>query len=179
LNGDDVASRAGANNVEYINTDIIKYMYNQDDADILLERLKKFYLSSSKIGVDIKKLSREEQGRLMSEREKKVVEFSVFQKVILDFQLRSHEKFLKNFVTYFKIVDRDNNGILDENEFKELSSHFENHKIETDTGKYLVVVDPYSHEQITFSQCVSLFSTETVMHGEGTLSILQKISIDS
>lgn len=50
----------------------------------------------------------------MNEKEKPMLEYNIFQKVILDFQLRSHEKFLKNFVTLFRTVDKDINGIIDE-----------------------------------------------------------------
>ena len=46
--------------------------------------------------------------------------YADFQKVILDFQLFEHERFLRKFTKYFKAVDRDTNGVLDENEFREL-----------------------------------------------------------
>lgn len=61
-----------------------------------------------------KKLSREEQQKALAEKEKNMIEYSLFQKVILDFQLKSHEKFLKTFLTYFRLVDKDNNGIINE-----------------------------------------------------------------
>lgn len=38
--------------------------------------------------------------------------------------------------------------------------------------RYLNIVDPYSHQQITFSQCVTLFSSESVPGSNGQLSIL-------
>jgi hypothetical protein len=50
----------------------------------------------------------------MTEKEKLKIEYSVFQKVILDFQLKSHEKYLKRFVFVFKQTDGDQNGIVDE-----------------------------------------------------------------
>lgn len=43
-----------------------------------------------------------------------MIEYTLFQKVILDFQLKSHEKFLKTFLTYYRLVDKDNNGIINE-----------------------------------------------------------------
>lgn len=61
-----------------------------------------------------KRLSREEQLKLAGEKERPVIEFNIFQKVILDFQLKSHEKFLKNFVSLFRSIDKDMNGIIDE-----------------------------------------------------------------
>ncbi len=50
----------------------------------------------------------------MNEKEKPIIDYNVFQKIILDFQLKSHEKFLKNFVQLFRRSDRDINGIIDE-----------------------------------------------------------------
>jgi len=93
--------------------DIINYMYNQEDAEILLTKLKKFYIFPSKTA-EMKRLSREEQMKLMNEKEKPIIDYNVFQKIILDFQLKSHEKFLKNFVQLFRKSDRDINGIIDE-----------------------------------------------------------------
>lgn len=52
--------------------------------------------------------------KLQTEKEKPTIDYNIFQKVILDFQLRSHEKFLKNFVSLFRSVDKDLNGIIDE-----------------------------------------------------------------
>ena len=43
-----------------------------------------------------------------------------FQKVILDFQLQEHEKFLFRFTEIFKETDFDNNGVVNEDEFREL-----------------------------------------------------------
>lgn len=41
-------------------------------------------------------------------------------KIILDFQLLEHEKFLSSFTSLFKEIDTDNNGILNEEELREL-----------------------------------------------------------
>ena len=42
------------------------------------------------------------------------ITYKKFEKVILDFQMKSHEKFLGRFLDCFKQVDNDNNGIIDE-----------------------------------------------------------------
>ena len=34
-------------------TDIIKYMYNQDDADIILEKLRSLYFKGPKVPIDL------------------------------------------------------------------------------------------------------------------------------
>jgi hypothetical protein len=140
-------------------TDIINYMYNQEDAEFLLSKLRKFYTFPAKSSIDTKKLSRDQQLKILNEKEKPVIEYNIFQKVILDFQLKSHEKFLKNFVACFRLVDKDMNGIIDEPEFREMIGYFESHAMRCDPEKLLAVIDPYNHQQITFSQCVSLFSS--------------------
>jgi hypothetical protein len=43
----------------------------------------------------------------MSEKDKLKIEFALFQKMILDFQLKNHEKYLKRFVFVFKQIDSD------------------------------------------------------------------------
>ena len=92
--------------------DIIRYMYNAEDAEVLLQKIKVYQVPQEKIPP--KKLTREEQLILMNERDKFVIDFSIFQKVILDFQFKAHEKFLQKFVEQFRIFDQDNNGILNE-----------------------------------------------------------------
>ena len=48
------------------------------------------------------------------------LKFGVFLKCVLDFQLKEHEKFLGYFVSLFKKVDSDRDGILGESEFRSL-----------------------------------------------------------
>ena len=97
------------------------------------------------------------------------LKFGVFLKCVLDFQLKEHEKFLSHFVQVYKRVDADRDGILNEEEFRNLmtnlgfnqespSSDFSIQRIE----KFLHDIDPYSNQKITFSECVQLLSSETV-----------------
>ncbi|CAD8107064.1 unnamed protein product [Paramecium sonneborni] len=154
--------------------DIIKYMYNQEDSELLLNKLKQYYIVPQK-NPD-RRLTREEQLSLLQERDKYKLEYSVFQKIILDFQLKSHEKYLKKFIVTFKQMDTDANGIIDENEFRNLIEVLNFGAEDLDIQKYLNIIDPYSHQQITFSQCVTLFSSESVPGSNGQIQILQKIS---
>ncbi|CAD8185467.1 unnamed protein product [Paramecium pentaurelia] len=154
--------------------DIIKYMYNQEDSELLLNKLKSYYIVPQK-NPD-RRLTREEQLSLLQEKDKYKLEYSVFQKIILDFQLKSHEKYLKKFIMTFKQMDTDANGIIDENEFRNLIDILNFGAEDLDIQKYLNIIDPYSHQQITFSQCVTLFSSESVPGSNGQLQILQKIS---
>jgi Ca2+-binding EF-hand superfamily protein len=46
--------------------------------------------------------------------------YSDFSKVVLDFQLREHERFLQKFNQNFKRFDLNQDGIVDEQEFRAL-----------------------------------------------------------
>jgi hypothetical protein len=46
--------------------------------------------------------------------------FGDFQKNVLDFQMKEHEKFLRPFIQVFRGIDIDGNGIINEQEFVQL-----------------------------------------------------------
>ena len=129
-----------------------------------------------------KKLTREELILLEQEKENNanVIGYKEFIKLLHDFQIRSREKYLKNFVMLFKRVDKDNNGILNEEEFISFVNSFGlyNENFEEHIGRLLSMIDPYRNNQITFSECVSLFSMEIIEDKKnGDLSLLDKICI--
>ncbi len=65
-------------------------------------------------------MSRGEITQLMQSKDLERLPYNDFQKVILDFQLQEHEKFLYKFTQLFKECDQDNNGMINEDEFKML-----------------------------------------------------------
>jgi len=78
----------------------------------------------------------------------------------LDFQIISRDKFLKNFTTLFKRCDLNNDGVLNEEEFYQLLTHLSSlfgDLVENKT-RYLHILDPFNHGNITFTDTVSLFS---------------------
>ncbi|CAD8162010.1 unnamed protein product [Paramecium pentaurelia] len=151
--------------------DIIKYMYNQEDSELILNKLKQYFIQQTK-HVE-KRMTREEQFQIVNEKDKSKIEFSIFQKFILDFQMKSHEKYLSTFIQHFKQQDQDQNGIIDENEFRQLITELNIGINDLDIQRYLNKIDPYNNQQITFSQCVQLFSQE---QAPGTnVPIIQKI----
>ena len=92
---------------------------------------------------------------------------SEFIKVILDFQLEEHERFLQEFNLLFKEVDGDHNGIINEEEFKQLilamnvvvqNVNEANRDVET----LLKVIDPHGNQQMTYTEVVSLLSNQMV-----------------
>ena len=107
-------------------SDIVRYMYNQEDTQTILDKLYQNYKSLTQ-NIDINKLPREEQIALMKvEKEsQKQIEYKKFEKIILDFQLKSHHNFLSNFLNLFRKVDQDQNGVIDEDEFIQLIQFLE------------------------------------------------------
>lgn len=58
--------------------EIITYMYNPDDAEYLFNKLRKHYHFPKKPPIDPKKMSREEQAKLLAEKEKPIIDYFVF-----------------------------------------------------------------------------------------------------
>jgi Ca2+-binding EF-hand superfamily protein len=98
--------------------------------------------------------------KLSTMKEEFKIAYKEFQKILLDYQIKSRDKYLKNFVYLFKKCDTDNNGIINEEEFVNLlvSMRVYEEAIQENSERLLTIVDPYNNKQITFSECVSLFS---------------------
>ena len=77
-----------------------------------------------------------------------------------DFQIKTRENYLRNFVYLFKRTDTDNNGIINEDEFLDIISKvsYYNNNFEEESVRLLNIIDPYNNKQFTFSECISLFS---------------------
>jgi len=85
-----------------------------------------------------------------------------FVKTALDFQLKSHEKFLAKFSKMFKKIDVEKNGILNEAQFRNLAVNLNATISEEQIQEYLQVVDPYNNQAITFSQCCAVLRNELI-----------------
>lgn len=143
---------------------IIEKMYDPNDYEILEQKFiqviqdkktKNYYDAFS----DNKKLTREEQLIRKQQRDYEKLPFEDFQKIILDFQLKEHEKFLEKFIVIFKSIDTDNNGVINEDEFRDLISSMDVIQNEEEVNYLLQVIDPYNNQQMTFSELVHLFSS--------------------
>ena len=58
----------------------------------------------------------------------------------------------------FKELDRDTNGVLNEEEFRQLLACM-NILVEEDIEKLLQIIDPYNNKKMTFSECIVLLSS--------------------
>lgn len=122
-------------------TKIIERMYDEHDYETLKVNIRDFakqrmideiqrqlqQTSNSKAhgSTKDKKLTREEQMQLLAKLNDPSmihlkVFFSDFQRNILEFQMREHERYLSTFCQHFRFVDKDTDGILTEIEFKSL-----------------------------------------------------------
>jgi Ca2+-binding EF-hand superfamily protein len=146
---------------------IIEKMYDPNDYEILEQkfinavqerRAKSFYSNLT----DSRKMTREEQMLRMQQRDFERLQFTDFQKIILDFQLKEHEKFLEKFIAVFKSIDSDNNGVINEAEFRELVQSMDVIQDEDEVNYLLQMIDPFNNQQMTFSELVHLFSSHMV-----------------
>jgi len=143
---------------------IIEKMYDPSDFEVLEQKFMNVIHDRKAQGLfnEKKKMTREEQLLLKQQRDWKKLPFTDFQKIILDFQLREHEKFLEKFITVFKTTDQDNNGVINEDEFRDLIASMEVIDNEEEINYLLQIIDPYNNQQMTFSELVHLFSSHMV-----------------
>jgi len=107
-------------------------------------------------------MSREEVLHLMKHKNHGKLLYADFQKIILDFQLQEHEKFLCNFINLIRQVDRNREGIINENQFRELMTRMNIIKSEEEIYFLLGQIDPYNNNKISFSEIIQTLSTHMV-----------------
>lgn len=143
--------------------DIIKYMYNHDDSVTLIMKCKDLISSQQKAEEQVKPARG--RGRTQSaneSREATKTAYTDFLKVLLDFQLKGHEKFLLKFMKLFRQFDKDKNGVINEEEFRQLIIATDPNKTDQEIQDLLNLVDPYNNQQISFSECVNFLSSDLV-----------------
>ena len=162
-------------------TDIVKYMYNPTDAELLISLLQELQQKRAVTSLPTKKKPTREELLQMREKQsaqRNRVSYKDFLKVLLDFQLHGHEKFLQSFLERFRGLDEDGNGVVNEGEFRALVDSLEMGREEAEVTRLLGLVDPFNNQQITFSDCVALLSTEGAgSQEEAKMSILQQLSL--
>jgi len=86
--------------------------------------------------------------------------------VIISYDMLTHESLLKPFREKFSSIDEDNDGVLDEKEFKELCASIELLEL---GDFFLEKVDPFSSGVITFGECVRVFNEHCYPQTEETI----------
>ncbi|GMH53207.1 hypothetical protein TrST_g1705 [Triparma strigata] len=156
-------------------TDIIQYMYNEDDAMALGVMLKDAARKYNGQRIKEAKEAAKKQPRAKAGIDQDLngkMPYADFLKVLLDFQLLGHDRFLTKFRDRFYEVDKDNNGIINEEEFRmlcgvigKLTGKGKNAKVvrsEADMRSLLETADPHNNNHITFSEAVACLSGDIV-----------------
>jgi Ca2+-binding EF-hand superfamily protein len=151
-------------------TDIVKYMYNTDDSVTILMRIKDILKQRQAPRRRQMARSRRELAREAEDVPDPTLSYREFLRILLDFQLEGHERFLSRFVRIFKQHDTDRNGIVNEHEFRQILRSVDPTKSEKEVAALLDLIDPYNNQLITFSECVTFLSSELVnmLKEEGT-----------
>jgi Ca2+-binding EF-hand superfamily protein len=125
-------------------TNIIKYMYNAEDSDML-----------TRITLDfVEKNARDPQNPDVS--------YADLTTILLDFQLRGHDRFLLRFRELFQKLDTDEDGVLSEAEFRTLVSRVNPTRDANDAAELLATADPSGAGQVTYSDAVACLSPDIV-----------------
>ena len=122
------------------------------------------------------KLTRIEINQKIIEKENELntLDYNDLLDICHEYQMNKREEYLKPFVNTFKYIDEDSDGILTEKQFINLVKTlniFDNKNFEKEIEKLLNNIDPYRNNQIIFTDCVNLFSSN---NGDGD-SVLDKI----
>ena len=147
------------------------------------EEKKKNYLE--KLKGDKNNIVTREQ---LNQADKIIDEFEIsykeFEHILTEYQISYRDKYLKSFVTIFQKYDTDRNGVIDEDQFKEMMSTIRcvHSKGEKYIKMLLEKIDPYNFKRITFSECVTLFSVETMTDNNSSnknnITMLDQICLD-
>lgn len=168
---------------------VIYYIYDEQDASFLETKIMEF-IKQRLDNMEVKpqtnrKLTREELAKLYTIKEDLKIYFKDFTKIVMDYQIKLRDRYLKNLVIIYKKADTDNDGIINENEFFQIINNlgYYGNDSESQTERLLNIADPFNHQQVTFSDCVSLFSNEIIIDqdekgAEISTSLLDKISED-
>ena len=90
------------------------------------------------------------------------LQYADFKKIILDFQLQEHERFLIRFTDLFKSVDNDQDGVISEVQFKDLLRMMNIIPTEDEIEDLLAKVDPDNNKKMTYSEVVLVLSSHMV-----------------
>ena len=144
------------------------------------QQIQQFFAHNKVTQVQAKKMTRDQIDVLSKKQQGKLLYYD-FQKIILDFQLQEHEKFLMKFTELFKRIDVSSHGVLNEDQFRllirEMGLVEDQQEVEYLVGK----IDPYNNNKMTYSEVVQLLSSHLVLENTDDLNsnsipVLEKFS---
>ena len=116
------------------------------------------------------------------------IPYDKFIQILIKFQIRVRDNYLKNFNYYFKKIDENKDGILSEDELIkliEIMNIYEKEEFEEQIQNMIKELDPYQNGIYIYSDIINYLSKEMLEEenpdsGEFILiSLLDKISIQS
>ncbi|KAL7706193.1 hypothetical protein N2W54_004675 [Lotmaria passim] len=137
--------------------EIVKYMYNAADAALITSIIHQFLYRQS-----LPKLQRhsEEEIKLSPTAVYSQLLYRDFVRLLLDFQLDGHERFLERYVGIFRRHDGDRNGIVNNVEFAAIVRELDAAKPEEEVEAMVHQIDPYGSQLITFSESITFLNDE-------------------
>ena len=116
---------------------------------------------------------------IMSEaRSEMKILYKDFFQLLLEYQIKLRSNYLRNFVSLFREVDIDYNGVINDEQFKELikkcNLYPDEESFESNYERLIETVDNYGNNIITFSDVVAILDRELVENG---ITALEKIAI--
>ena len=146
---------------------IIDALFDEKGKEILFNKInkeinnrKEYIMKNNNING---KLTRGEYNKIIFEKENECnfIQYDFLLDICLEYQIKLHIKYLKPFVTLFKSIDTDRDGVLNEEQFIELIKNmdiFGEENIQQIIDEFLNNIDPYQNKHIIFSDIVEFFS---------------------
>ena len=170
---------------------LIKYLFPKDSESVLSKineyievNRKESDLSTienknfSYTNTNSRKLTREEIKHLSKKENDLKILYSDFNKILLEIQIRLRDKYLSNFLSIFKSLDEDDDGILNEEQFRNLIIKLDVYPLENigdEYDKLISKIDPFNTQVITFSDCITVLSNEYL--DDKKTKVLDKIAL--
>lgn len=136
--------------------DIVKYMYNTEDAVTIIMRVREHIrqVSLPRRRRNIRK------GSEATMNEAVQLPYADLIRILLDFQLEAHERFLSRFRSIFNRYDTDHNGIVNAHEFSAILKSVDPSKTDEEVDAILALIDRFENQLITYSESVTFLSAE-------------------
>lgn len=158
----------GLNESEW--TFIVEYMYEPEDASFLKELIAQDVPDRQLVQTPSPRASATGAQARVQRRQSKAYPYSEFIRLLLDFQLDGHERFLASYVSVFRRFDRDKDGVVNQDEFGFIIQHFIN--VSNDEERKRMIESAFrnlasqlssKHDFLTFSQTISLLGENILL----------------
>ena len=170
---------------------IIKSIYNEDEYKIITKYIinkisekndiqKQNYLNNLK-SKKKSQVTRDDLELASKIKFSMKISYKEFENILIGYQITYREKYLSNLHKLFVKCDEESVGVLNEDGFKKLMNSID--FIQKEGMEYmkklLNKIDPYSYNNITFTDIVNLFSEEMLSDESGlTMNLLDKLGLE-